>query len=79
MGVQSPLLTYFLYRNKLFFVRRNAINFSVSDICKITNYYLRSFIGLLRRGNYGAAMGIVRGVRDFALGRDGKGYYKEKL
>lgn len=79
MGIQSPLLTYFLYRNKLFFVRRNAIDFSVSDLYKITNYYLRGFASLLRRGNYGAAMGIVRGVWDFVLGRDGKGYYKEKL
>lgn len=79
MGVESPLLTYFLYRNKLLFAKRNAVNFSVSDLFKITAYYLRGFLSAIKRGNYGAAMGVVRGVWDFILGKYDKGYYEGKL
>ena len=57
----------------------DAVDFSVSDLVKITSYYLRGFVFLVRRGNFGAAMGVVRGVWDFVLGKDGKGYYEGRL
>lgn len=75
----SFLWAYFLYRNKLFFIKRNAKAFSLADLIKVIIYYLRNLAGCLRMRNYSAATGIIRGVLDFALGREGKGYFEGKL
>ncbi len=79
MGEQSPLLTYFLYRNKLLFAKRNRINFTVFDLCKILKYYVKGFLSSIKRGNFRAAMSVVLGVWDFVLGKYGKGYYEGEL
>lgn len=75
----SFLWAYFLYRNKLIFVQRNAKEFSITDFFKIVLYYIRSLVGCLRRKNFPAATGIVKGVFDFVMGREGKGYFENKL
>lgn len=50
MGVESPLLVYFMYRNKLFFARRNAKSFTVWNLLEIVQYYLRGFLSFLKKG-----------------------------
>lgn len=75
----SFLWAYFLYRNKLIFIKRNARRFSICDFFKVFFYYIRGFVGFLRRKNYSAALGILKGVLDFFLGREGKGYFENKL
>jgi GT2 family glycosyltransferase len=75
----SFLWSYFLYRNKLIFIKRNAIDFSIADLFKVLLYYMRGLAGFLRNGNYSAAVGLIKGVLDFALGREGKGYFEKKL
>jgi GT2 family glycosyltransferase len=75
----SFLWSYFLYRNKLIFIKRNAIKFSINDLFRVILYYMRGLGGFLKRKNYPAAMGLIRGVLDFFLGREGKGYFENKL
>lgn len=79
MGVGSPLQVYFLYRNKLFFVKRNAKYITVSDFIAIINYYLCGIVLNALKGKLSLSLAIMRGVKDFLLQRDGLGYYKGRL
>ena len=78
MGVASKLSTYFLYRNKLLFVKRNAIDINACDICSIITGYIRTLLSyLVKRRNLEAVKGLVAGVYDFCIGRFGPGRYGE--
>lgn len=79
VGVQSPLGVYFLYRNKLFFAKRNAQNFGPAALFKIIRYYISGFIAYSIKGKFDLSVALMRGVRDFILGRDGMGFYNGKL
>lgn len=76
MGVASQLSTYFVYRNKLIFVKRNAINIRPTDLYEICKAYIRSLLSfLIKKRNVEAAKGIITGVYDFFSGNFGQGRY----
>lgn len=75
MGESSPLLVYFMYRNKLIFIKRNAENIRLGDIYKISMYIARGLSSFAFRGKPAQAMSLLRGVVHFLTGVEGKGYY----
>ncbi len=80
MGAGSELINYFVYRNRLKFIRNNASQISVSSFMHIVSNYLRTFVSLLiKEQNIPAARGLMHGIIDFLRGVTGPGRYKEKL
>lgn len=80
MGAESELSNYFIFRNKLWFIRRNASNRSISGFLPIIRYIficLLSFIA--KKRNFAAARGILFGLFDYMRGIKGPGRYKERL
>jgi GT2 family glycosyltransferase len=80
MGAGSELINYFVYRNRLKFIRNNASHFTVNSFIRITSNYIRTFASLLiKERNFPAARGLVHGVIDFLHGVTGPGRYREQL
>lgn len=80
MGTGSELLSYFVYRNRLHFIRNNAQRLGFREIRAIVHNYLASYLSLLIKSrNFSAARGLLHGVADFAAGVKGAGRYREKL
>ncbi len=80
MGSGSEMIHYFVYRNKLHFIRNNAAGFKIVDLVTIISDYFRTFASLvIKKRNIPAAKGLVIGVFDFLRGVIGPGWYKEKL
>jgi hypothetical protein len=80
MGPGSELLNYFVYRNRLHFIRNNAKDFGLSDLGIIVRNYLVSFLSLLIKvRNLPAARGLVLGAVDFLRGVKGVGRYRQRL
>ncbi len=80
MGAESELSNYFIFRNKLWFVKRNNHHPSLLDLIQFLKYYITSFYSyIFKKGNYGAAKGMIYGVFDFFMGVDGPGRYRNKL
>lgn len=80
MGAGSELINYFVYRNRLKFVRNNASHFTVNSFMHIASNYLRTFASLLfKERNLPAARGLLNGSIDFLRGISGPGRYKEQL
>ncbi|OGC94628.1 MAG: hypothetical protein A2W25_09390 [candidate division Zixibacteria bacterium RBG_16_53_22] len=80
MGRGSEMIHYFVYRNRLRFIKNNATEFKLRDLATILLHYLRTFASLvLREWNIPAAIGLVKGVCDYFLGVTGPGRYKERL
>ena len=80
MGAESVLANYFIFRNKLWFIRRNSCNPALSGYFQFLRYTigcLASF--LLKKRNAPAAMGIIYGIVDFLKGISGPGRYKVRL
>jgi GT2 family glycosyltransferase len=80
MGAESELSNYFIFRNKLWFIRRNASDHSISGFLPIIRYIvicLLSFI--VKKRNFAAAKGIISGIFDYLRGVDGPGRFKERL
>lgn len=76
MGSDSELSTYFIYRNKLWFIRRNGSKMRLKDMAELFLYYTVSLASfLIKKRNYGAAKGLVLGVIDFLRGVSGPGRY----
>lgn len=76
----STLRDYYIFRNKLLFVKRNALNFGVFDLTALFLVYLKCFASSVRRDrNLAAAKGILLGVLDFFAGVTGPGRYASKL
>ena len=80
MGAGSELINYFVYRNRLRFIRRNARNFRLRDFLAIALTYCRTFVSLLlRQRNLRAGRGLIMGVIDFLRGITGPGRYRQRL
>jgi hypothetical protein len=80
MGRASEVATYFIYRNKLFFVENNCRNFRCSDLAAIIRYYCCSFLSLVvKKRNYRAARGLATGVLDYIARRSGPGRFEALL
>jgi GT2 family glycosyltransferase len=76
----SPLRTYFVARNRLMFVKRNALGFGANDLGKLVASYAKSFAWLLFKGrDLPAARSLALGVFDFFTGSTGAGRYAKKL
>ena len=72
----SELASYYIFRNKLFFVKLNSRIFTLIDFLSLAKYYLICFASLLlRKRKYGACKGMIQGVVDFFLGRGGPGRF----
>jgi GT2 family glycosyltransferase len=80
MGSGSELINYFVYRNRLHFIKNNARGFGVSDLVGIVRNYLITFFSLtLKVRNIPAARGLVLGLIDFLRGVKGVGRYRQRL
>lgn len=76
----STLRDYYVFRNKLLFVERNARRFGAGDLGRLVWFYLRCFASSLRRDrDLATAKGIALGVIDFFSGVKGPGRYAERL
>jgi GT2 family glycosyltransferase len=76
----STLREYFIFRNKLLFVKRNAIGFGVKDLKVLIWIYGKCFASSVRRDrNLATAKGIILGVLDFFRGTTGPGRYAKYL
>ncbi len=80
MSIASELACYFVFRNKLYFVKNNHLNLKPKDIYQIIRYYLIClFSFFLKKRNSGACIGLIAGVIDFFKGTKGSGRFKKKL
>lgn len=80
MTAASELASYFIFRNKLFFVKNNCIEFHLRDLLNIFRYYMVCLLSFtFKKKNYSAVIGMLNGIVDFFLGRDGVGRYKGNL
>jgi GT2 family glycosyltransferase len=80
MVAESELSTYFIFRNKLYFVRYNNHDLTIFDLLKIIHYYLICFLSFtLKKRNFGASKGLLTGVIDFYVGRTGAGRFAKVL
>ena len=76
MGVESELSSYFIFRNKLLFIKRNSKSITPKDLFNLSRYYLICFFSyLLKKRNVSAAKGLLRGVADFLRGVVGHGIF----
>ena len=77
---RSALRNYFVFRNRLLFVKRNAVGFGISNLIELAWYYVKCFAWTLLKGrNLSAANGIFLGTLDFFKGTTGPGRYAKKL
>ena len=77
MVTMSELSSYYIFRNKLFFVKFNHSTFVFKNFLHILKYYCICFSSfLLVKREYFACWGMVKGVIDFCLGRGGSGRFK---
>lgn len=80
MGSGSELINYFVYRNRLHFIKNNARGFGINDLVGIVRNYLITFFSLtLKVRNIPAARGLVLGLIDFLRGVKGVGRYSQLL
>jgi hypothetical protein len=80
MKPESELLNYFVFRNQLWFVKRNSVNLHWWHILNIIARYSRMLILLaFKRHNIPAAKGLLMGTWDFLRGIRGAGRYKRTL
>lgn len=76
----SELRNYFVFRNKLLFVKRNAAGFGVKDLAALTRFYAKCLAWSVLKGrNLPAAKGLLLGVYDFFRGTTGPGRYEKRL
>jgi GT2 family glycosyltransferase len=75
----SEMINYFVYRNRLHFVRNNALQLGVKQVFAIIYTYLRIILSFLSRGNYPAARGLLLGVIDYFRGVKGVGRFYHQL
>lgn len=80
VGAGSELMTYFIYRNRLVFIKNNAVRLGLREFAAILHNYVSSFLSLaLKLRNLPAARGLVWGVVDFGRGVQGVGRYRKLL
>jgi GT2 family glycosyltransferase len=80
MGSGSELINYFVYRNRLHFIRNNAKGLGMRDIISILHSYLASYLSLsIKLRNFPAARGLLKGVIDFLAGVKGAGRFRQML
>jgi GT2 family glycosyltransferase len=76
----STLRDYYIFRNKLLFVRRNAKNFRLADLVTLVWFYFKCFVSSVRRDkSLATAKGILFALIDFCTGVNGPGRYTNKL
>ncbi|MFA7059648.1 MAG: glycosyltransferase family 2 protein [Pedobacter sp.] len=76
----STLRDYYIFRNKLIFVKRNAKDFGLSDLVTLAWFYFKCFASSVRRDkNLATAKGILFALLDFFTGVTGPGRYTSKL
>jgi hypothetical protein len=75
----STLRDYFIFRNRLLFVKRNARNFSAKNALFLIGSYAKCFASAIRGDSLPTAMGIVLGVLDYFAGVTGPGRYAKRL
>jgi len=76
MVAESELASYFIFRNKLHFIKNNRQGMQLSDIIKVVKYYLVCFLSFGLKKNYSACKGIIMGVMDFFRGKNGAGRFE---
>lgn len=80
MVAESELANYFIFRNRLWFIRRNSREFGVPDVLRIVRHCVICLISFaVRKRNLPAVRGILCGIVDFARGVQGPGRYKARL
>lgn len=80
MKTGSEIIVYYVYRNRLLFIRNNSTKFGLRETLAILQLYIFSFLSyLLKQRNLPAVRGLVRGVIDFRRGIKGVGRYKPVL
>ncbi len=80
MGSGSELINYFVYRNRLYFIRNNCLRFGLNELLAILYNYSASYISLrFKLKQYAAAQGLVAGIVDFMRGIKGAGRFRQKL
>ena len=76
----STLRDYFIFRNKLLFVKRNSVDFGCKDFIDLVWFYGKCFASsILKDKNLATAKGILLGVFDFCRGKTGPGRYAKRL
>ncbi|MBV5326813.1 MAG: glycosyltransferase family 2 protein [Chlorobium sp.] len=76
----STLRDYYVFRNKLLFVKRNAKNLRLRDLTGLAWFYFKCFASSVRRDkNCATAKGILLALFDFFTGVTGPGRYAKKL
>ena len=80
MGSGSELTNYFVFRNKLLFIKRNALGFRLPHLIHIITHYGICLISFaVKKRNPCAVKGLITGTYDFIAGITGPGRYKGRL
>jgi hypothetical protein len=80
LTVGSSIRAYFLFRNTLLFVKRNAVRFGARDLIELVWSYGKSFAWYVLKGrDFSGAKALFLGTLDFFKGTTGAGRYAEKL
>lgn len=76
----STLRDYYVFRNKLLFVKRNAKKMGMKDIGSLAWFYCKCFASSVRKDrNCATAKGILFALIDFFSGITGPGRYARQL
>ncbi|MDL1982911.1 MAG: glycosyltransferase family 2 protein [Deltaproteobacteria bacterium] len=80
MGSESEISNYYIFRNKLWFIKRNAIKITLKDIFQLAKYIVICLLSfLIKKRKFSAAKGILAGIYDFFMGVKGPGRFKNRL
>jgi hypothetical protein len=80
MEAESELSNYFIFRNKLWFIKRNAKIITVKDSLELVKYIIICLLSFtIKKRNFSAAKGIIAGIYDFFTGVKGPGRFKNRL
>ena len=80
MEAESELSNYFIFRNKLWFIKRNAKKITFKDSMGLVKYIIICLLSFtVKKRNFPAAKGIIEGIYDFFAGVKGPGRFKNRL
>ena len=80
MEAESELSNYFIFRNKFWFIKRNAKRISFRDSLELAKYIVICLLSFtVKKHNFPAAKGIIAGIYDFIIGVKGPGRFKNRL
>ena len=72
----SELSSYFIFRNKLYFVKNNSTKI---EYFEIVQYYLICILSFIKNKNFSALKGLLYGVFDYYTRKKGAGRFANRL